>query len=129
VLCRIAADRRELRHRVAVCLADVEDMSCLEGDEGALLFVIVPVLGPSTFLPLLPFPRPADDRGQDHDALLAPADMPAQLLPGPEAGNVGCVGSRARYQQHIAAAVAMKPAHGPQVGFQLLALAALQGLS
>jgi len=55
---------------------------------------------------------PAGDRGEDLDALLAVADLPAQGLPGPVAGDVAGIGALSPDREGVVQGVVMKRGRG-----------------
>jgi len=90
MLPRITLDVRELRQWLAVSLADVEHVSCLE--PGQVFNRPLTFRRASSLNRLLrPFLRrcpPPDNRGKDGDASLAPPNVPAESPPSAKACDV-----------------------------------------
>ncbi len=97
----ITLNAGEFRQRLAVGLADIEDVGGFEADD-RLLFV-----GLRSFrLGVL-----EDHRRENEDALLAFADEPAQLAPGVEPGDVRGVFTLRVDQHDVVEAVAVESRH------------------
>ena len=105
--------RHDVREPLPLGLGDVEDVDDPEppedpGERGA-----VPLVA------LVDRAGPVDARGEDGDAVLPFAHLPAERPPGPVPGDSGRVGALAEDQEHVVRAVGVEPSrqveHAPPV--------------
>ena len=117
----VAGDFAQLRERLAVGLRDVENV---RGPETKAA-VGVALIGFVRVLPVVAVPQ--EHRGDDGDALLALADLPAESLPRLVAGDPRGVGALRQDQHDVAEAVLVEAGHGPQERRERVAAARVQG--